>query len=276
MIRKYLEIKRGDQEQTKEKNKLSFVASTASVDRYGDIVVQNWDLEAYKSNPIILFNHDQTALPIGKGVPSIKDNQLNIDIEFDLDDPQAAEIARKAKKGFLNAVSVGFQPLEFIPRSELSKEDPRHSDIGNLFTKSELLEVSIVTIPAQSEAVAISKSGFGEFRDVLKEWTGKKSKTRFIASLRKHILRVEETEDRYIVHFKKEEGIEEEIEEEIEELEEEFLDEFIKAKEDDEDEEAEEEAEDGEEYEEEDEDGEKDEDEKKAFNLALLRALTSI
>lgn len=265
MIRKYLHLQNSKVDSTSQVNKFSFVASTSAVDRYGDIVQQNWELEAYKNNPVVLFNHDQHSLPIGKGDVRIENDQLLIDVEFDMGDEHAAEIARKANAGFLNAVSVGFQPLEYIPRADLPQDDDRYGNIGNLYTKSELLEVSIVTIPAQADAVAISKAGYLEFTDVLKSWHGKKAKTRFIANLRKHILRVEEAEDRFIVHFAKEESEPAEIEEV-----EEFLDDYIEASKDDEDEYSEE----TESVAPEDEDEEDEDDKKKQYNIALLRALT--
>ena len=132
----------------------SFIASTSAVDRYGDIVEQSWDLESYKKNPIILFNHNPLELPIGRGSVEVVDNQLMIDIEFDINDPLAAEIGRKVKDGYLNAVSVGFNPIESILRSELPKDHKFYSEQGTYFQKSQLLEVSVVTIPANQEAVA--------------------------------------------------------------------------------------------------------------------------
>ena len=135
--------------------KLSFIASTAGADRYGDIIEQSgWQLDSYRKNPVILFNHNPQEMPIGKGAVEVVDNALMIDIEFDMDDERAAKIARKAQKGYLNAVSVGFNPIESTPRAELPDGHFAKGVSGNYFSKAELLEVSIVTIPANSEAVA--------------------------------------------------------------------------------------------------------------------------
>ena len=134
---------------------VSFVASTANADRYGDVINQGgWDLSKYKQNPVILLNHNANSLPIGKGVVDVVDGQLMVDVEFDMDDPQAKEVARKTKAGFLNAVSVGFNPINSTPRSTLEKAHPAHGHSGQYFDKAELLEISIVTIPANGEAVA--------------------------------------------------------------------------------------------------------------------------
>jgi HK97 family phage prohead protease len=134
---------------------VSFVASTSSADRYGDVINQGgWDLDKYRANPVILLNHNANALPIGKGSVDVVDGQLMVDVEFDMDDPQAKEVARKTKAGFLNAVSVGFNPIDSTPRAMLEKSHPAHGQSGQYFDKAELLEISIVTIPANGEAVA--------------------------------------------------------------------------------------------------------------------------
>ena len=97
----------------------SFIASTSAEDRYGDIISQSWNLENYRKNPVVLFNHNAAELPVGRGSVEVVDGSLMIDIVFDKEDPRAAEIGRKVKAGFLNAVSVGFNPIEAIERSAL-------------------------------------------------------------------------------------------------------------------------------------------------------------
>ena len=146
-----------DVSNTEEEKKIqaSFIASTSAVDRYGDIIDQNgWMLDNYRSNPIILFNHDATQLSIGRGDVEVIDGNLMIDITFDTKDPRAAEIGRKVKDGFLNAVSVGFNAMEQVHRDELPADHFAYGQKGMYFPKAELLEVSIVTIPANQEAVS--------------------------------------------------------------------------------------------------------------------------
>ena len=121
---------------------VSFIASTANADRYGDVINQGgWDLSKYRQNPVILLNHNANALPIGKGEVDVVDGRLMVDVEFDMDDPQAEEVARKTKAGFLNAVSVGFNPIDATPRSMLEKSHPAHGQSGQYFDKAELLEL---------------------------------------------------------------------------------------------------------------------------------------
>lgn len=189
-----------------------FVASTASSDRYGDIIEQSgWSLEAFKRNPIVLFNHNSLDLPIGRGKVEIKNGQLMIDVEFDKNDEFAQKIEDKVKQGFISAVSVGFNPIESIPRAQLEKTHKYYSKYGTYYTKSELLEVSIVTIPANSEATMaknIRKGLEGFIRSVVQEEI-------------KHILEVEFLEDgNYKVTF---EGMPQEEEPQEEEPQEEAM-----------------------------------------------------
>tara|TARA_R110000787_G_scaffold247598_1_gene353127 strand:- start:245 stop:994 length:750 start_codon:yes stop_codon:yes gene_type:complete len=210
MITKNIEIKRVK----REDGKVSFVASTSTEDRYGDVINQSgWQLKAYKRNPVVLFNHNPTELPIGRGIVEIKNGDLHIDVEFDQEDPRAKAIERKAKAGFLNAVSVGFMPVDSKMRKDLEKSHPAYSEKsrGMYFGKSELLEVSIVTIPANSEATLSSAKNMSSFssltiRDLIREEI-------------KHILDVEIMEDgnyKIIIAGEKEEDPEEPEEQEEE------------------------------------------------------------
>jgi phage head maturation protease len=103
-VRQFVKAVHEDDE--KEAGKMSFVASTDRADRYGDIIDQRgWDLDAYRANPVILLNHDHQSLPIGRGNVRLTEAGLVIDVEFDMADTRAAEIAGKAERGFMNAVS---------------------------------------------------------------------------------------------------------------------------------------------------------------------------
>jgi len=260
MYRKNLVVTR---KATRSKQKISFVASTDRADRYGDVINQSgWNLDAYRSNPIVLLNHNANALPIGRGEVKVEDGQLLIDVIFDKDDELAQRVERKARNGFMNAVSVGFNPIEQVSRAELPKDHPAYVERGggNYFNKSELLEVSIVTIPANSEATTMSAKNIDRLsiRDLVVEEL-------------KHILEVEQMEDgKYRIVFAG--GEHEEMMEEEEEEKGHYDDE--ESSEDDKDKKAMKEDEEDEEKghyddEEEDkamkEDDEEDDDEKKGF-----------
>ena len=224
-------VKRQEQTADAGPSKVSFVASTATPDRYGDIIDQKgWSLDAYNNNPIVLLNHDSSQLPIGSGQVEIKNDQLVIDVEFDMDDPRAAEVARKTQKGFMNAVSVGFQPLQSALRAELPKDNPYYGKNGQFFKSAELLEVSIVTIPANGEATMITQKEFNEFKSsMLHEIRNMiRSELLTLPEMRiKHILEISEEDDKIVISFAK-------ADREMEEMEEEALE---RRKDEDEDEE---------------------------------------
>ena len=184
-----------------DKDKFIFVASDETPDRYGDIVsVDGWNLSNYKLNPIILLNHNSMSLPIGKATDiEVIDNQLVIDVEFDMKDELASKVAQKVQDGFINAVSVGFNATKAVPRVELSTDSKYYGERGMYFENAELLEVSIVTIPANPSATAKQYQN-----DFMSQMAG---------MVAKHILGVLEEEDRFLVSFAKhEDPITEEVE----------------------------------------------------------------
>lgn len=134
------------------------IGSSSVFDRMGDSIDQNgWILNDFKKNPVILWAHNQGLSeerpPIGKALKVWIENKgkntarLMFKIQFDLQDSFAAEIYRKIKDQFLNTVSVGFQPHEW---EEL---DPDNWFGGLKYTKQSLLELSIVPVPANPEAL---------------------------------------------------------------------------------------------------------------------------
>ena len=179
--------------QTAQDKPIKFVASTASPDRYGDVVDQKgWDLRAYNRNPVVLFNHNPAQMPIGKGKAYVENEQLMLEVEFDQKDDMAKTIEQKVRDGFINAVSVGFQPSKTIARSSLPTDHPYHGKSGQYFQASELLEVSIVTIPANNEAT-LSKQFSREIglADVARSLI-----------INKHIISVQELDNgNYLVEF---------------------------------------------------------------------------
>lgn len=120
------------------------VASTNSIDRHGEVVDNNgWDLKAYKKNPLILWAHDHSIPAIGLSAKTWvegtgKKAKLMIKPVFHDVTEQAKALKTLVDMGVLKALSVGFKPLE--------------SPDGVTFTKNELLEVSLVNVPANADA----------------------------------------------------------------------------------------------------------------------------
>ena len=126
-------------------------ASTNAVDRAGDIIEHDaWTkggLENFKSNPIILFNHNYDR-PIGRAKElSVGENGLDITARIS---KSANEIKDLIKDGVLGAFSVGFK----VKDAEYMTETD-----GYKIKDAELFEVSVVSVPCNQNAVfSIAKS----------------------------------------------------------------------------------------------------------------------
>jgi len=138
----------------------TFIASNENVDRYGDIIRSDgWDLTNYKTNPQLLFGHKSRDLPVGKAVNVWVDNkQLLAEVEFATKEINefADSVYKMVKAGFLNAVSVGFMPTK-MP-NEIKDPDTNKWTGGYEFIAQELLELSVVPVPALPGALAIARS----------------------------------------------------------------------------------------------------------------------
>lgn len=123
-----------------------FVASDEAPDRIRDVIrADGWDLTQFKRNPSILWSHDYSIAPIGKAPQVWVDGkQLLNTVAFDHEDEFAAFIEGKVSRGMVRAESVGFRPLEF----SFDKENG-----GVIFTKQELLEISIVSVGMHPKAL---------------------------------------------------------------------------------------------------------------------------
>lgn len=137
--------------------KNEFVLSDDSVDRVGDVIEQNWELANFKKNPIALFNHNRNAI-IGKWADvRVEKNRLigRLELASDDTDPLVRMVRRLIEQDILRATSVGFAPLE----KELLDEDESDPWFGPFrFLKSELLEASLVAVPANANAIALARS----------------------------------------------------------------------------------------------------------------------
>lgn len=156
---------------------MDFIGSTGQVDRYNEQIDQRgWDLTAFRANPVIpdCHNYDSVARILGRADSiEVKDGQLINRVRFCLDNPLGAMAYKMAKSGFIKSQSVGFIPLEW--------ENGKTADAPDrLYKKCELLEVSLVVVPANAGATVgmALKSGAIQRHDIqatlamLKEFCG--------------------------------------------------------------------------------------------------------
>lgn len=131
-----------------------FILSTPTRDSYGDVVKAPWNLTRFKANPIALWMHDAER-PIGRweNVRMDGDNLVGTLVlaargtcdEID-------ELWSLIEQGILKAVSVGFRPGKAEPI------DPKNPWDGYVLSDNELIECSLVSIPANAEALLRSLS----------------------------------------------------------------------------------------------------------------------
>jgi HK97 family phage prohead protease len=130
---------------------IRIVASDATRDRAGDILDPlGCDLTAYRKNPVILFGHDARnpvarAIEIGKTSQSVT---AKVQFPNEGDNDESDRIYRLVKGGTISAVSVGFSPVESTPLR----------NGGVKYTKWELLEISLVSVPCNPNAVVTARS----------------------------------------------------------------------------------------------------------------------
>jgi HK97 family phage prohead protease len=138
------------------------LASTNAIDRAGDVInhdawVKKNGLENYKTNPIVLFNHDYNK-PIGRATSlEVTDNGLEFGAKIS---KSSGEIKDLIKDGVLGAFSVGFRVKDADYNSETD---------GYTIKDAELFEVSVVSVPCNQGAMfSVSKSF--DSMDEYNEW----------------------------------------------------------------------------------------------------------
>ena len=105
----------------------------------------------YRRNPVVMWAHDATGrspsggLPIGRtlSIERAADGGIVAEFEFLEDDAFAQRIRNAWDKGFLQAASISWLPVESVPAESGGVRDVR----------AELLEWSIVSVPADPDAL---------------------------------------------------------------------------------------------------------------------------
>ena len=147
LIKKYYE----DHEE-QQSDIYTFVVSTPEVDRYGTIIIPSGiNYTAYLNNPIVLAQHNADEWPIGKCLGFMMNGEnLEATLQLHRITDEACEVADLVAAGYVKAVSVGIIPTE-------SEEQTIDGKKVTVYTKSELVEFSVVSIPANRDAL-IKKS----------------------------------------------------------------------------------------------------------------------
>jgi HK97 family phage prohead protease len=128
------------------------IASDGSIDLMGDILEpRGAELDQYRKNPVVLAQHASDA-PIARCSDIHVENAA---VLATIDFPPAGTSERSdeylalLKAGVLNAVSVGFLPID---------REPLRDTGGWRYRRWSLLELSIVSVPANPAALVVERS----------------------------------------------------------------------------------------------------------------------
>ena len=135
-----------------EMENMTFVLHDETVNTYGfRMLTSGVNLEEFRKNPVMLLNHNDYGLPIGRWENiRVDGTRILADAVFDESDPQGSEIKRKVEGGFIRMASIGAWPPE------------EKSDAYDLMLPGQTLptvtrwtvrEASIVTIGANHNAL---------------------------------------------------------------------------------------------------------------------------
>jgi HK97 family phage prohead protease len=169
-----------DIEMTEDRS-IRFTITTGEPDRERDVIdPAGWDLSAFLKNPVVLFAHDYDSLPVAKATTvEQQGDKLIATAEFapaDLN-PMAEQVFQMLKAGFLKGASVGFRPLTF---------EYNETRGGIDFREQELLEFSIVPVPANAQALMAAGLD-GVDVEVMRGWAEKTLDALNLASVSKGI-----------------------------------------------------------------------------------------
>ena len=114
--------------------------------------IDGMDFSNYQKNPVVLFAHDFSGrtesggLPIGRTLrlERTPDGRIRAEFEFLSGDPFADRVRNAWNRGFLRGASIGWRAIEARPNER---------GRGVRIVRSELIEWSIVAVPADPDAL---------------------------------------------------------------------------------------------------------------------------
>lgn len=137
------------------------VFSDGSVDRFNTTISPTgWQLDNFRRNPILLWMHDDSGLPLGRVTEIASDGvQLAGAVEFVPDDinPNATRLMKALDFGVMG-FSIHFNPFTAKAVYNPSREfgDERDAFMPPLdYVEQELLELSLVNIGGNANSVAV-------------------------------------------------------------------------------------------------------------------------
>lgn len=136
------------------------VISTSRLNSYGcRILTAGIDYAQYERNPVLLYMHRRGydgSMPIGRieNIHVDGDSLIGTPV-FDIEDEFALKVSRKWDKDFMRMGSACLEPVEVSSDPSVLVEGQTRATI----TKSKLIEVSIVDIGSNDDALKLTSGG---------------------------------------------------------------------------------------------------------------------
>lgn len=128
----------------------TFIVSDESINSYGFVIrTAGIDTTGFSKNPVMFYQHERKSGVIGRWDNiRVSGTQLLADAVFDENTPLGREVQQRVESGFIRSASIGIGNVrkEFVNGTE--------TVVG-----CELMEISIVDIPANRNAVKLFRKG---------------------------------------------------------------------------------------------------------------------
>jgi hypothetical protein len=153
-------------------DELTMIASDQGVDRNGSIIhTRGWELENYRKNPVVLWMHRASELPVGRAERVwIHARQLMARIKLAAEgtSPFIDSLRALVAQDMIRAASVGFRPTS-EPRP--IRDKLTHAVTGFEFDGTELLEISLANVPLQPKTLRQKALDLGILTDFDRVYT---------------------------------------------------------------------------------------------------------
>ena len=129
-----------------------------------DLNLAGVDFTNYRRNPVVLYNHDDAQVPVGRTLDIGQDSTGSIAATFEFlpQDPFAERVKNAWDMGFLRAASIRWLPLE----------TERGQGGRIVTTRADMLEWSIVAIPADPDSLRVAARSLGLPDNLFDAWRG--------------------------------------------------------------------------------------------------------
>ena len=116
------------------------------------MLTEGADLSAFKKNPVMLLNHDDWSLPIGRWENiHVDGDRILADAVFDMEDARAKDVSGKVDRGFLKAVSIAGRVISLSDDASVKLPGQKEPTV----TKWLVREASLCSVGANHKSLVL-------------------------------------------------------------------------------------------------------------------------